>query len=161
MKEIKIKISSVEEMIKLGSDMTNYMYPNQVLALIGDLGAGKTTFTKGIGETLGVKRVINSPTFTIMKIYEITNHLHNIDKLYHLDVYRLTSSKTDFELEEYFYMGGIAIVEWALIIEDILPPNTWYMNIKIVDETTRIVILKTDSDDLIKDLKERYNEIIY
>ena len=71
MNELKIQINSIEEMWDFAKDLVKYCKPNQVIALNGDLGAGKTTFTKGIGQALGVERVINSPTFTIMKIYVI------------------------------------------------------------------------------------------
>ena len=113
MNQICIKINSPEQMQKLGVDIVSCAYPNLVIALVGDLGAGKTTLTKGIGLALGIKRVINSPTFTIMKVYD-TMHA-NIKKLYHLDVYRLTNSSSDFELEEYFYLDGLTVIEWAQI----------------------------------------------
>lgn len=78
MNELKIQINSIEEMWDFAKDLVKYCKPNQVIALNGDLGAGKTTFTKGIGQALGVERVINSPTFTIMKIYDVTNHVNDI-----------------------------------------------------------------------------------
>ena len=81
MKEVVVKVVNQDAMIKLGTLLTSYMYPNLVIAARGDLGAGKTTFTKGIGLALGVKRTINSPTFTIMKIYEPTINVNNIEKL--------------------------------------------------------------------------------
>ena len=90
MYQIRIKINNEQEIINLGKILATNAHPNQVIALTGDLGAGKTTLTKGIGIALGIKRVINSPTFTIMKIYD-TNNLNGIEKLYHLDVYRLSS----------------------------------------------------------------------
>jgi tRNA threonylcarbamoyladenosine biosynthesis protein TsaE len=68
MKEIRLHIKSIEEMQSLAYDLTHLLKPTNVLALNGDLGAGKTTFTKGIGKALEIGRVINSPTFTIMKV---------------------------------------------------------------------------------------------
>lgn len=160
MYKVSIKINNQEEIIKLGYIITTYCQPNQVLALTGDLGAGKTTFTKGIGKALGVTRVINSPTFTIMKIYD-TNKLNNIEKLYHLDVYRLSSSESDFELEEYFYLNGLTVIEWALIIEDLLPTDTWYIDINRLEETTRLINFTTSNLDLIKEIEEQGYEVIY
>ena len=90
MKQIIVKINTYEETIKLGELLTNYLYPSSFIALSGDLGAGKTTFTKGIGKVLGVKRTINSPTFTIMKNYP-TNNFNDIKQLYHYSIEFLKS----------------------------------------------------------------------
>lgn len=156
---IQIKIHSEEEIQQLAYDMTTYAYPSQVIALNGDLGAGKTTFTKGIGRCLGVKRIINSPTFTIMKVYDVTNYLNGIDKLYHLDVYRLNDSRSDFELEEYFYQNGLTVIEWADIIQDMLPQNTWYVSIYRLTDTTRRIELKNVEAEFIKKIGENYEVI--
>lgn len=158
MNKIIIKINSEESMIELGELIANCAYPNLVIALVGDLGAGKTTLTKGIGKALGVKRVINSPTFTIMKVYETTNN--QIKKLYHLDVYRIINSSDDFELEEYFYMDGLSVIEWAHIIDDMLPPNTWEVEIIDLGDNTRKVTIIAD-ETLIDKLGESNYEIIY
>lgn len=158
MSQIQIHINSSDEMIELGRTLVECAYPNLVIALVGDLGAGKTTLTKGIGEALGIKRVINSPTFTIMKIYDTTHS--KIKKLYHLDVYRLTNSESDFELEEYFYMDGLTVIEWAHIIDDIIPTNKWEIEIKDLGNTDRLVNLNVD-DKLVKRIGEKGYEIIY
>lgn len=156
MNELKIQINSIEEMWDFVKDLVKYCKPNQVIALNGDLGAGKTTFTKGIGQALGVERVINSPTFTIMKIYDVTNHVNDIKKLYHLDVYRIGSSNDDFELEEYFYQNGLTIIEWANIIEDLLPEDTWVINIYRLSDVKRLVELKNFPDEVVKTIGEKY-----
>ena len=158
MKQIMIKINNEESMIKLGELLVKYAYPNLVIALVGDLGAGKTTLTKGIGKALGVKRVINSPTFTIMKVYETNNE--RIKKLYHLDVYRITNSEDDFELEEYFYLDGLSVIEWAHIIQDMLPQNAWEIEIIDLGDNTRQVTIKA-SDELIERLGDGPYEIIH
>lgn len=158
MNQISIKIHNEEEMKALGKVIAKKAYPNLVIALVGDLGAGKTTLTKGIGEALGVKRVINSPTFTIMKVYETTNP--TIQKLYHLDVYRLTDSSSDFELEEYFYMDGLTVIEWAHIIDDLLPHNAWEVEIIDLGNNERKVNI-TSNDELIREIGETNYEIIY
>lgn len=156
MNELKIQINSIEEMWDFAKDLVKYCKPNQVIALNGDLGAGKTTFTKGIGQALCVERVINSPTFTIMKIYDVTNHVNDIKKLYHLDVYRIGSSNDDFELEEYFYQNGLTIIEWANIIEDLLPEDTWVINIYRLSDVKRLVELKNFPDEVVKTIGEKY-----
>lgn len=158
MSQIKVKIYTPEEMTSLGEVVANASFPNLVIALVGDLGAGKTTFTKGIGKALGIKRVINSPTFTIMKVYDTTSN--EIKKLYHLDVYRLTDSESDFELEEYFYMDGLTVVEWAHIIDDILPKNMWEIEINDLGNNERLVTINGD-EEVIKKVSESGYEIIY
>ena len=87
-----------------------------MITLDGDLGAGKTTFTKGIAEGLGVKRTVNSPTFTIIKEYEGESF-----PFYHMDVYRLENSDEDIGFDEYFNSDGVTVVEWATFIEEFLP----------------------------------------
>lgn len=112
---IEYTTNNSDETIELGNRLGSLLQPNDVILLAGDLGAGKTTFTKGIGKALGVRRVINSPTFTIVKEY------HGNMDLFHLDLYRLDGLGNDFDLEEYFNRGGVCVCEWPLNVEDILP----------------------------------------
>lgn len=160
MKQLILKINNIEEIQQLAYDITNLSTPSTVIALNGDLGAGKTTFTKGIGRALNIKRTINSPTFTIMKVYDAENKINGIDKLYHLDVYRLEDSSSDFELEEYFYQKGLTVIEWACIIEDILPSNTWKIDIYRIDDTTRKIVLSNFPQNIVEKLGENY-EVIF
>ncbi len=159
MNELTLNINTIEEMQKLAYDITYLLDASSVIALNGDLGAGKTTFTKGIGKALGIKRVINSPTFTIMKVYEATNIINGINTLYHLDVYRLDDSNGDFELEEYFYQQGLTVIEWATIIDDILPVDTMYIDIYRTGDTTRKVVLKNFNKEALEALGEKYEVI--
>ena len=154
-----ITFDNEKDMIDFGEKLSQLMFGGFILTLDGDLGAGKTTFTKGIGKALEIGRVINSPTFTIMKVYDANNKVNGIEKLYHLDVYRLDGSSDDFELEEYFYQNGITVVEWATIIEDILPKDTFYMDIYRLTEDTREVVLKNFTDEIISKLGEKYEVI--
>ena len=137
--EKKLIITNESQMIKLGELIGNHAFKGMVITLEGDLGAGKTTLTKGIGASLHINRIINSPTFTIMKIYEgdLT--------LYHMDVYRIDNNSGDDYLEEYFYLDGICVIEWALNISDILPPNRLTINIEIDDDFNRIVTIGYES----------------
>jgi tRNA threonylcarbamoyladenosine biosynthesis protein TsaE len=97
--------------------LASYLQPGAVIALEGDLGAGKTTFTKGLAEGLEITKNVNSPTFTIIKEYKGTM------PLFHMDVYRLENSDEDLGFEEYFEGIGITVVEWAHLIKDQLPPE--------------------------------------
>ena len=104
-----------------GYKLAEEAVPGQVIALIGDLGAGKTTLTKYIAEGLGVTEHVQSPTFTIVREY----HSGRMP-LYHFDVYRIDDPDEMFEIgyEEYFYGDGLCVVEWADKIEELLPEGT-------------------------------------
>ena len=126
------------ETIEVGKTLGSKLKENDVVLLIGDLSAGKTTFTKGIGQALGVKRVINSPTFTIVKEYSGEEL-----KLYHLDLYRLDGVNNDFDLEEYFTMGGISVIEWPYQVKEILPTEYVLVTIERINEDERKIIIET------------------
>ena len=113
MKQVITK--TYEETIEYGYKLGKLLCSGDVVLLAGDLGAGKTTFTKGIGKALGITRVINSPTFTIVKEYR-----GNLP-LYHLDLYRLDGLGSDFDLEEYFESDGITVCEWPNNVNEIIP----------------------------------------
>lgn len=113
-----IETNSPEETFELGKRMGRQSMPGQVYTLIGDLGVGKTVFTQGFAAGLGVNGIVNSPTFTILQIYE-SGRL----PFYHFDVYRIADVEEMDEIgyEDCFYGGGVCLVEWANIIEEILP----------------------------------------
>ncbi|MCK6255307.1 tRNA (adenosine(37)-N6)-threonylcarbamoyltransferase complex ATPase subunit type 1 TsaE [Fictibacillus sp. KIGAM418] len=117
MEQLLITTASPEETSELAEKLGTLLGPGDVLTLEGDLGAGKTTFTKGLAKGLGVKRVVNSPTFTIIKEYK--GRL----PFYHMDVYRLEDSDEDLGFEEYFEGEGVTVVEWAQFIADRLPED--------------------------------------
>ncbi len=133
----KYIINSPEEMIKLGHEIGKLLKPNMVIAMNGDLGAGKTTMTKGIATGLNITKIINSPTFTLMKIYN-----GRLD-LYHLDVYRIENPLVDFELEEYFDMDGVCVIEWASHVKALLPEE--FLEIDIIDngDNQRVVSISS------------------
>lgn len=130
--ECKLYTNNYEETIKLGEKIGLMLNKGDVILLDGDLGAGKTTFTKGIGNALGVTRVINSPTFTIVKEYKGTSI-----KLNHLDLYRLEGINDDFDLEEYFNDESICVCEWPFQVSEILPDNYLMIYIKRIDDNKR------------------------
>lgn len=119
-----IKVNNLEETIALGNRLGLLLQPNMLLTLSGDLGAGKTTFTKGIGQGLGITKVINSPTFTILKQYQGRLNLS------HFDAYRLEGQDDDLGFEEIFDSDDVCVVEWANFIEDILPVDRLTIEIK-------------------------------
>lgn len=121
MSENKIMIlesQSEEETFLIGMKLGQEAKAGDVFTLIGDLGVGKTVFTKGIGAGLGIVEDISSPTFTIIQQYD-----DGRIPLYHFDVYRIGDVEEMFELgfEDYFYGKGLTLIEWANLIEEILP----------------------------------------
>src|SRR5690554_7664790 len=127
------KTQTAEETIHLGKCLIeNLPSSYHVILLDGDLSSVKTTFTKGIGKALGIKRVINSPTFTILKNYEGTK------KLNHLDLYRMEGIGLDFDLEEYILdEAAIVVIEWPNRVKELLPKTYVLVTFKWIDETDR------------------------
>ena len=119
--EKRIILKNETDTRSFGARLAKEMQPGQVYALIGDLGAGKTTLAKAIARGLGVTETLTSPTFTIVQEYD-TGRL----PLYHFDVYRVNDEDELFEigLEDYFHKGGVCLIEWADLIEDLLPAGT-------------------------------------
>ena len=107
-----------EETFALGSKMGKESVSGQIYTLVGDLGVGKTVFTQGFAEGLGVTEPVNSPTFTILQVYE-DGRL----PFYHFDVYRIADIEEMEEIgyEDCFYGNGVCLIEWADLIEEILP----------------------------------------
>ena len=127
--DYKIITYSEEETIELAQNIESEKFPNMVICLKGDLGTGKTVFTKGFAQALEVKEEVTSPTFTIIKEYTSGEM-----PLYHMDVYRLDGKVEDLGLEEYYNKKGITIIEWADMIEDYLPEKRLEIRIKSSDE---------------------------
>lgn len=135
--DYKITTNKEEETIEIAQNIESEKFPNMVICLIGDLGSGKTIFTKGFAEALGIDENITSPTFNIIKEYT-TNEMN----LYHMDLYRLEGDVRNLGLEEYFEKNGVVIIEWADMIEDYLPEERLEIKFKVVDEDTRVLIFK-------------------
>ena len=131
----KITTHSEEETIEIAENFESEKFPNMIICLDGDLGSGKTIFTKGIAMALGIKENITSPTFTIVKEYD--GEL----PLYHMDVYRLDGNTDGVGIEEYFNKGGVVVIEWANTIKDILPEERLEIKIKSLDENKRMLII--------------------
>ncbi len=134
----KVVTYSEAETIELAQNIESEKFPNMVICLEGDLGSGKTVFTKGFAQALEITEEVTSPTFNIIKEYT-TGEL----PLYHMDVYRLDGKVDDLGIEEYFTKKGITIIEWSDTISDYLPDKR--LNIKIKssddDEDKRTIII--------------------
>lgn len=137
---------SYEDTSKIAAEIAQDLKGGEFIAMYGDLGAGKTAFVQGVAKALGIDRPVTSPTFTIVNEYEgrLT--------LYHFDVYRIEDSEEMYEIgyDEYISSGGVCIVEWAELIEDLFP-----------DQYIKITILKdVDKDfDYRKIILERKGEV--
>lgn len=121
-----IETFSPDETFRLGEKLAVKARPGELYTLVGDLGSGKTVLTQGIAKGLGIKGPVSSPTFTIVQVYE-----EGRMPFYHFDVYRIGDVEEMDEVgyEDYFYGQGLTIVEWANLIEEILPSR--YQEIKI------------------------------
>lgn len=115
-----IETHSAEETFALGKKIGQQAKPGQIYTLVGDLGVGKTVFTQGVAEGLDIHEPINSPTFTIIQVYE-----EGRMPFYHFDVYRIGDVEEMEEIgyDDYFFGEGICLIEWANLIEEILPEN--------------------------------------
>ena len=113
-----IETFSPEETFAVGKELAITAQPGQVYTLIGDLGVGKTVLTQGMAEGLGIDEPVNSPTFTIVQVYE-----EGRLPFYHFDVYRIGDVEEMDEIgyEDYFYGEGLCLIEWANLIEELLP----------------------------------------
>ena len=121
-----IETKNPEETFALGQEIGRNAKPGQVYTLTGDLGVGKTVFTQGVAAGLGITEPVNSPTFTIVQVYE-----EGRLPFYHFDVYRIGDIEEMDEIgyEDYFYGSGVTMIEWANLIEEILPQD--YQEVQI------------------------------
>ena len=126
-------VQSPEQTEELAMRLASLLQPGDLLTLEGDLGAGKTTFTKGLAKGLGIERTVNSPTFTILKQYEGRVNLN------HFDVYRLENSDEDIGFDELFAEEAVSVVEWAQFIEEYLPTDRLKIVIRRLSEEGREV----------------------
>lgn len=124
---MKYESNSPEETYAIGLELGKQAKKGQLICLIGDLGVGKTVFTKGFAKGLGIEEAVTSPTFTIVNEYD-DGRL----PFYHFDVYRIEDiyEMEEIGYEEYFYGDGVTFVEWANMIEDLIPKETQWITIK-------------------------------
>ena len=127
MKETVYETFSAAETHALGKKIVETAKPGDVYTLVGDLGVGKTVFTQGIADGLGITEPVSSPTFTIVQVYE-----EGRMPFYHFDVYRIGDIEEMDEIgyEDYFYGEGLCMIEWANLIEEILPDKRYDVTIE-------------------------------
>ncbi|MCI7813755.1 MAG: tRNA (adenosine(37)-N6)-threonylcarbamoyltransferase complex ATPase subunit type 1 TsaE [Lachnospiraceae bacterium] len=113
-----IETKSEKETFELGKKIGERAQPGQIYTLDGDLGVGKTVFTKGVAAGLGITEPVSSPTFTIVQVYD-----EGKMPFYHFDVYRIADPEEMEEIgyEDYFFGSGVCMIEWANLIEELLP----------------------------------------
>ena len=142
-----IETNSASETLALGEKLGKAAKPGQIYTLNGDLGVGKTVLTQGFAKGLGITEAVNSPTFTILQVYE-----EGRLPLYHFDVYRIADSDEMYEIgyEEYVYGDGVSVIEWPQLIDDILPEKRYDVTISKDysrhDNYRKIEIQKTEAE---------------
>lgn len=145
----EIITNTFEETMNLGSYFGVNSKNGSTFLLTGDLGAGKTTFVRGLAKSLNIKDVVQSPTFNIMKVY-----MKGDRPLIHIDAYRLADFNVDIGLDEYIgYESGITVIEWPQFIEDLLPEDAITVEITNIGETSRKIIIKTQDSEILGGLK--------
>ncbi|MDQ0273860.1 tRNA (adenosine(37)-N6)-threonylcarbamoyltransferase complex ATPase subunit type 1 TsaE [Cytobacillus purgationiresistens] len=148
MSNLEFIFISPEETMAFSKRLGELMEPGCVIVLEGDLGAGKTTFTKGLALGLDISKTVNSPTFTIIKEYK------GRIPLYHMDVYRVEDSFEDLGFDEYFEGEGVTIVEWAHLIEEQLPDERLEVFIYHKSENERRIQLEPKGERYVSICKE-------
>lgn len=136
---MELKITSLEEIGKVAEEFIRLaMQEDTVFAFNGQMGAGKTTFIKALCEALGVSEPVTSPTFAIVNEYrsDETGEL-----IYHFDFYRIKKLEEAYDMgcEDYFYSGAVCLIEWPELVEDLLPGNTVWVDIKVNEDETRTI----------------------
>ena len=158
MREVSVtfRTSSPKETIRLGQALGKCLQEGDVVALVGDLGSGKTWFVKGLALGLGVgpDQVVTSPSFSLMNEYE------GRCTLFHIDAYRLeaVSDFLDAGLDDYLHGHSVAVMEWAYRWPEVLPERHWKVRIAILDEHSREITLFAGHPDAIKVLKYQLNK---
>ena len=122
-----IETNTPEETYALGRKLGEQAKPGELYTLIGDLGVGKTVFTQGVAKGLLIEEPVNSPTFTIVQVYE-----EGRMPFYHFDVYRIgdIGEMEEVGYEDYFYGQGLTMIEWADLIPELLPEKYWEIKIE-------------------------------
>lgn len=126
-----------EDTMELAENIESEKFPGMVICLDGELGSGKTVFVKGFAKSLGITENITSPTFNIVKEYENSEM-----KLNHMDVYRLEETDQTIGFNDYFNSPSVTIIEWSELIQDKLPDERLDIKFKLIDENTRVLVLK-------------------
>jgi len=148
---IEIPIQSLEETQQLAEKIATRLQPQDVLTLEGDLGAGKTTFTKGLALGLDIHQMVKSPTYTIVRSLEGRLPLH------HMDVYRIGDDPDSFDLDDYLFGDGVSVIEWGEMLGDDLPEN--YLEV-IFDKYSKDLVNDQEREIILKPHGKRYEELV-
>ena len=137
---MELKINSLEEIGAVAEEFVRLaMQEDTVFAFNGQMGAGKTTFIKALCEALGVSETVTSPTFAIVNEYrsDETGEL-----IYHFDFYRIKKLDEAYDMgcEDYFYSGAVCFIEWPELVEELLPGNTVWVDIRVNDDESRTIV---------------------
>lgn len=135
--DYKYTSRSESDTMELAENIESEKFPGMVICLDGELGSGKTVFVKGFAKSLGINENITSPTFNIVKEYE-----NGEMPLNHMDVYRLEDSDATIGFNDYFQSESVTIIEWSELIKDKLPDERLDIKFKVIDENTRVIVLK-------------------
>ena len=135
--DYKYTSRSIDDTMELAENIESEKFPGMIICLDGELGSGKTVFVKGFAKSLGITENVTSPTFNIVKEYESGEM-----KLNHMDVYRIEDTDETIAFNDYFKGDGVTIIEWAELIEDKLPDERLEIKFKVIDENTRVLVLK-------------------
>ena len=136
--ELTLENISEQDTARIGKSIAPLLFPGAFIALFGDLGSGKTTFTKALCESLGVPpEEISSPTFSIVNEYAGADG----DSIFHFDFYRITKNEEalDIGIYDYFDSGCLCLMEWAENIPDLLPDETLHVSIQVAEDGSRVL----------------------
>jgi len=154
---LKLTSECMEETLRIGERLGKLLGVGSIICLSGELGAGKTAFTKGIAKGLGVEDYVTSPTYTIINEYQ------GKIPLYHFDVYRLNDVEEMYELgyEEYFFGDGVVVLEWADMVKEIIPEERlWITILNVRGENSRDIIMEATGevyDNILKGMEQYEN----
>lgn len=152
---IKIFTKNEEETIDLGKKIAKYLFKGSIITLTGDLGAGKTTFVKGVAKGIGIKHEVSSPTFNILKCY-YNDYLN----MYHIDAYRLEDVQDENKnigLEEVIEGEGVTLIEWPMFIKNLISSDILNINILLLENNVREISISSSANkylNLMNSLKE-------
>lgn len=137
---MELQITSLEEIGTAAEEFVRLaMQEDTVFAFNGQMGAGKTTFIKALCEALGVSETVTSPTFSIVNEYRSDD---TGELIYHFDFYRIKKLDEAYDMgcEDYFYSGAVCFIEWPELVEDLLPGNTVWVDIRVNDDESRTIV---------------------
>ena len=137
---MELKITSLEEIGAVAEEFVRLaMQEDTVFAFNGQMGAGKTTFIKALCEALGVSETVTSPTFSIVNEYRADE---TGELIYHFDFYRIKKLDEAYDMgcEDYFYSGAVCFIEWPELVEELLPGNTVWVDIRVNDDESRTIV---------------------